>query len=221
MHSRCAACIVKSSDGQPHDRQRAGEALTVLRIVEPSRGAAGMRQRDEHALTVHSTLSDDFAQRDLPPEPFDRERADEEKHPRSNECELRIDPRCAQLHFGRRRTSITCTARGFPGKAFCDRGAIRQMRLIDARHREPPAELGAGASGERQASRELNGTWRLADDHHAIAHLAGDDRKCGRKMTGVDAFGARADARMKTNECPLSLIRRSATAVAHVHPTRL
>src|SRR6185503_14342965 len=188
---------------------------------EPPRGTAGMRQRDEETLTVHSTLSDDFAQRHLPPEPFDRERADEEKHSRSNEGELRIEPRCAEQHFGRRRTSITRSARGFPGKAFRDRRAIGQMRLIDARHREPSAELGAGASGERQASRELNGTWRLADDHHAIAHLARDDRKCGRKVTGVDAFGARADARMKTNECPLSWIRRSATAVAHVHRTRL
>ena len=180
-----------------------------------------MRQRDEETLTVHSTLSDDFAQRHLPPEPFDRERADEEKHSRSNEGEFRIEPRCAEQHFGRRRTSITRSARGFPGKALRDRRAIRQMRFIDARHREPSAELGAGASGERQARRELNGTRRLADDHHAIARVTGDDRECGGQMTGVDAFGARADPRMKTNECPLTLIRRGASAVAHVHPTRL
>ena len=180
-----------------------------------------MRQRDEETLTVHSTLSDDFAQRHLPPELFDRKRADEEKHSRSNVCELRLEPRRAEQHFGRRWTSITRSARGFPGKALRDRRAIRQMRFIDARHREPSAELGAGASGERQASRELNGTWRLADDHHAIARIARDDRERRWEITSADALGARANARVKSKECALTWIRLDATAAAHAHRTRL
>jgi len=39
----------------------------------------------QHAFSVDATLSHDFAQRHLPPELLDGERADEEHHARSHE----------------------------------------------------------------------------------------------------------------------------------------
>src|SRR5687767_5300610 len=132
MQFGCTGCNVKSFDGSPDDEQRTTELKTVLGIVQPSRRPAGMRQRDEHALAVDPALSHDLTQRNTSPETFDRKRSDEEDHARSNERELRIEPRRAEGDLRRRRSTIPCSARRFPRKALRDRRAIREMRLIDA-----------------------------------------------------------------------------------------
>ena len=101
---------------------------------------------------------------------------------------------------GRRSPAPT---RGFAGKAFRDRRAIREMCFIDAGLREPAPELSACASRERQSCCELDRARSLADDHHAIARLARHDRERRRVVARIDAPGARADARVQTLECAL------------------
>jgi len=95
------------------------------------------------------------------------------------------------------------------------------MRFVDASHGEPSAQLGARASRERQTRGQLDRTWCLADDHHAIARIARDDRERRWEITSADALGARANARVKSKECALTWIRLDATAAAHAHRTRL
>src|SRR5688572_9581457 len=93
------------------------------------------------------------------------------------------------------------------------------MVPIDACLREPPLQLGARASREGQARGELDRARRLADDHHAIARISGDDRKRSRQITRIDAVRASADACVKTFERALPRIDHAATM--HVPHTRL
>src|SRR5258705_2085339 len=106
MHSRCTACIVKSSHCPPHDPECSREAHAVLWIVQPPRRTAWMWQRDEHSLAFDAARTDDLAEWDLAPDALDRKRTDEQDHSRSHECELRVEPRLAQQDLGRRRTPI-------------------------------------------------------------------------------------------------------------------
>ena len=70
------------------------------------------------------------------------------------------------------------------------------MRFVDARAREPATQLSPGATGEWKTRGELHLTGRLADDHHAIAGLARDDRERAIEISRGDAARARADVRV-------------------------
>src|SRR5688572_15456090 len=100
MQFGCVGCNVKPLDGSPDQDQGAAETEAVLGLVEPSRRAARMRQRDESALAVYPALSDNIAERNASPEAFDRERSDEEDHARPHERDLLLEPRRAQSDFG-------------------------------------------------------------------------------------------------------------------------
>ena len=175
MHSHCTACIVKPSDRSPHDRERATEARAVVWVIQPARCATGVRERNEKPIAVSPTPPDNIAQRNASPETLDREGTDKEDDARSDKSELRIEPRRAERDLGWRRTTVPRSACCLPRKALRDRGAVGQMRFIDAGLREPAPQLSAGASGEWKTGRELHRARRLADDHHAIARIAGDD----------------------------------------------
>src|SRR5712692_2004968 len=200
MHSRCTGCIVKPSHLATHDHQCLLQLPSVGRIVEPSRRAARVRERDEDSIAVASTSSDDVPERNASPEALDRERADEKYDARSHQCELSLDPWRAQRDLRWRGTAISRPARSLSWKALGDRRAIREMGLIDAGLGEPAPQLRAGSSREWKPRRELHRTGRLADDHHAIDRLARDDRKRGRQVARGDALRARADTRVKTRE---------------------
>jgi hypothetical protein len=72
------------------------------------------------------------------------------------------------------------------------------MRFVDSRLGQPPPQLCARAPREWQTRRELHGARRLADDHHAVARVASDDRERRGQIARIDALRARADARVKT-----------------------
>ena len=78
------------------------------------------------------------------------------------------------------------------------------MVFIDAGLRQPASQLRARASRERKPRCDLHRTGRLADDHHAIARFARDDRIRGRQIARVDALRACPYARVKTCEYALS-----------------
>src|ERR1700687_47987 len=196
MHSRCTGCIVKPADRSLHDRERPTEPLAVVRIVQPSRCAARMRQRNQGAIAVGATPSHDVAQRNASPEAFDRDSSNEQDDARSNERELSVEPRCAERDLRWRWTAIPSSTRRLSGKAFRDRGAVGQMPFIDAALAEPAPQLSARASREWKTGRDLDRTGRLADDHHAIAGLARDDRECRGQIARLDALGAGTDAHM-------------------------
>jgi hypothetical protein len=219
MQFGCAGCNVKPFDGSADDGEGAPQAHTIRRLIEPSRRTARMRQRDEDAIAIRSALSHDLTQRQSSPETFDRERSDEQNRARSHERELRLKPRRAQSDFGWRWSTIPCSSRGFARKALCDRRAIRKMRFIDAGLREPAPKLSARASRERQTRGELDRARSLANDHHAIARLARDDRECGRQVARIDAPRARADAGVQTFERVLWAADHGATV--RVRRTRL
>src|SRR5688500_18455449 len=172
MQFGCTGCNVKSFGRSSDQPERPTEPKTVLGVVEPSRCAAGMRQRNEHALTVDPALSHDLAQLDTSPETFDRERSDEADHALSHSRELGIEPRRAQGDFRRGGSTIPCSARRFARKALRDGRAVRKMSFIDAGLREPASKLGARTSRERQTRRELDRAGSLTDDHHAITRLS-------------------------------------------------
>ena len=205
MQFGCVGCNVKSFDNSADDGKGTPEPYTIRRLVEPSRRTARMRQRDQDAIAVCSALSHDLTQRQSSPEAFDRERSDEQDDARSHERELRLEPRRAQNDFGWRWSTVPCSSRGFAGKALRDRRAIREMRFIDAGLREPAPKLSACASRERQTRGELDRARSLADDHHAIARLARDDRERRRQMARLDTFRARADARVQPFEWALAI----------------
>jgi hypothetical protein len=163
-----------------------------------------MREWDEDTLPVDATAPHGFAERNASPEALDRERSDEQHDTRSHQRELGVQPRGAERDLRRRRTPIPCSARRLTRKALRDRGAIWEMRCIDAGLREPASQLRTRASRERKPRCELDRAGRLADDHHAIARLARDDRERGRQIARIDALRACADAQVKTCECALS-----------------
>ena len=200
MHSRCSPCIVKPADGAPNETERAPKPEAILGRVQPPRGPARMRQRDEDALAVDATLSHDIGERNASPEALDRERSDEQHDTRSYQRELGVEPRGAERDLRRRRSPIPHSARRLSGKALRDRRAIREMRLVYAGLCEPASQLRPRASREWKSSRELHRSRRLADDHHAIARLACDDRERGRQAACSDALRARANARVKKCE---------------------
>src|SRR5919197_2864935 len=134
-----------------------------------------MRKRDENAFAVSAYAADHDAERRSSPETLDRHLPDQEDDARPYERELADEPRCAVRDLGRRRPAVTASALRLAGEALRDRGAIRQVRLVDARAREPSLELGAGASREGHAGRKLHRARRLPDDHDAIARVACDD----------------------------------------------
>src|SRR5436309_14751515 len=150
MHSRCTGCIVKRTDGPPHDTERPTKSQAVLGVVEPPRGATRMREWDEDTLPVDATAPDGFAEWNASPEALDRERSDEQHDTRSYERELGVEPRRAQRDLRRRRTPIPRSARRLTRKALRDRGAIWEMRYIDAGLREPASQLRTRASRERK-----------------------------------------------------------------------
>src|SRR5437899_2686655 len=101
-NSPLARSVVKGSDGSADLREGASEKKTVPRIVEPSRRATRMRQRDIRDTAGPSRPSDRGLEGDLPPEAFDRKTADEQDHAGSKERELLLEPRRAQADLCRR-----------------------------------------------------------------------------------------------------------------------
>src|SRR5438552_7414440 len=193
------------------EAQRSIEVRSVHRVVEPARRTARMRQRDqERVAEIRAPLrpADGLAERRLPPQPIDRERSDEEDHLWPHERELGLQPWRAERDLRRRRPPIARAANGLAGKAFRDRGAVRESVLGDARAREPAAELGTGATRERRARDDLDAAGRLADDHHAVVDRSRDHRCRFVEVAGGDAPRARADARVQ------ALQLRSVTRIA-------
>ena len=180
----------------------------MRRIVQPSRRAARMRQRDVGDAVLGPRVADGRFERDLAPETVDGETAEKKDHARPEERKLFIEPRSAERDLGRRRTTIAAAGRGLPRKAFRDRRPVRKMVLIDAGLREPSAQLRAGATAERLTRGQLDRAWCLADDRDAVANGSGDDGPGSLEIAGLDAFRAGADALMKTCE-PKTAIDRS------------
>ena len=75
------------------------------------------------------------------------------------------------------------------------------MVFVDSRFHQPAPQLRAGATTERLSGRELDLTWRLADDRDPVADGSGHDRLSAFEVPGVDALCARPNARVKTREC--------------------
>ena len=172
----------------------------MRRIVQPSRRATRMRQRDVDDAILHARAADGIFQRDLSPEAVDGETAEEEDHPRSEQRELLVEPRPAERDLGVRRSTIAASRECPPRKALRDRRAIRQVIFVDASFGEPAPKLGSGAAAEGLADGHLNGAGSLADDRDAIANGSGDDRPRLLQVSGVDALRAGADVRMKPRE---------------------
>lgn len=163
-----------------------------------------MRQRDEDPVILAAAPPDSVFERNAAPQPFDRERADEQDDPRAHERELLFEPRRAESDLSRRWTPVPRSALRFPREAFRDRGAVWQMRFVDARMREPPPQLRTGAARERQSGGELDGARSLTHDHHAVARLAVDDGIGVRDESGRDALRACANASMQACELALA-----------------
>ena len=159
-----------------------------------------MWQRNERHAIDHARAAHGIFERDLPPEPIDREAAEKKDHTRLEHRQLLIEPRSAERDLRRRRSAIAASGRRLPRKAFRDRGAIRQMVFVDPGLREPAPELRAGTAAERLTGRELDRTRRLPDDRDAVANGSGDDGAGALEQARVDAFRARANARVKPSE---------------------
>src|SRR5947207_3050598 len=181
-------------------RETLAEELAMRRIVQPARCAAWMRQRNERHAIDHARTADGSFERDLPPEPVDRETPEKQDDSRPENRQLLIEPRNAQRDLRRRRPAIAASGRRLPGKAFRDRGAIRQMVFVDAGLGEPAPELRAGTAAERLPRGELDRTRRLPDDRDAVPNGSGDDRASALEEARVDALRARANARVKPSE---------------------
>ena len=156
-------------------REPFAKELAMLRIVQPSRRAAWMRQWNEHHAVLHARTAHGVFEWNLSPEPVDGEAAEKKDHPRLEEREFLVEPRTAERNLGGRRPAIA-TSRRLSGKALRDRGPVREMILVDPRLGKPAPELGAGATTERLTRRELDGARCLADDRNAVANGSSDDR---------------------------------------------
>src|SRR5437763_17142782 len=100
-------------------------------IVQPARGAAGMRKWDEDAVAIAAHATDGVFQGDLPPEPFDRELPEEQQDRWTHDGDLADEPRRAVRDLGWTRLAIARATRGLPGKTLRDRAPVRQMVLAD------------------------------------------------------------------------------------------
>src|SRR5436190_22710913 len=114
-----------------------------------------MRQRNERHAIDHARAANGIFERDLPPEPVDREAPEKKDHSRLEKCELLIEPWSAKRDLRRRGPAIAASGRRLPRKAFRDRGAIRQVVFVDPGLREPAPELRAGTPAERLPRGEL------------------------------------------------------------------
>ena len=159
-----------------------------------------MWQRNERHAIDHARAAHGIFERDLPPEPIDREAAEKKDHTRLEHRQLLIEPRSAERDLRRRRPAIAASGRRPPRKAFCDRGAIGQMVFVDPGLGEPAPKLRAGTAAERLTGGELDRTRRLPDDRDAVANGSGDDGAGALEQARVDAFRARANARVKPSE---------------------
>src|SRR2546423_6526841 len=192
-HCRSTRFSVKGARGTTDLRQTFAEEITMRRIVQPARCAAWMRQRNERHAIDHARAADGILERDLPPEPVDREAAEKKDHTRLEKRELLIEPGSAERDLRRRRPAIAAARRRLPRKAFRDRGAIGQMLLVDAGLCEPAPELRAGTAAERLTRGQLDRTRCLPDDRDAVPNGSGDDRAGALEEAPVDALRARAD----------------------------
>ena len=68
-----------------------------------------MRQRNERHAIDHARAAHRIFERDLPPEPVDREAAEKKDHTRFEERELLIEPRSAERDLRRRRPAIAAS----------------------------------------------------------------------------------------------------------------
>jgi len=179
----------------------------MCRIVQPPRCTARMWQRDEGDAIFRARAADCGFEWNSSPEAIDGEPAEKEDHPRSEKHELLIEPWSAERNLGRRRAPIAAARRGLSRKAFSDRGAVRQVILIDASFGEPAPELRARPAAERLTRCQLDRTWRLADDRDAVANGSGHDRVGALEITCGDAFRAGTNACVETNESASSVNR--------------
>src|SRR5207249_434000 len=201
------------------------EEVPMLAVVEPARRAARVWERDEERPVGGATrAADDGVERSFAPEPLDSEGPEKQHDTRAHERELLLQPRCAERDLRRRGTAVARAARGLPREAFRDRGAVREVRLVDPRLAEPATQLRARAARERLAHHDLDRAGRLADDRDAIGRGSGDDRRRALEVSRVHALRARADARVKTREVAFANCHPADIMTApHVHaePRRL
>ncbi len=188
-------------------REALPEELAMCRIVQPPRRTARMRQRDEGDAVFRARAADRRFEWNFSPEAIDGETAEKEDHPRSEKRELLIEPWSAERDLGRRRATIAAAGRGPARKAFRDRGAVRQVVLIDPGLREPASQLRARATAERLTCHQLDRARRLADDRDAIANGSRDDRASVLEIARGDAFRASTDACVETIKCARSVNR--------------
>src|SRR5437762_10344124 len=179
----------------------------MLRIVQPSRGTARMWQRYEGDAIFRARPADRRFEWNFSPEAIDGETAEKKDHPRSEKRELLIEPWSAERDLGRRRATIAASGRGPARKAFRDRGAVRQVVVIDPGLREPASQLRAGAAAERLTCRQLDRARRLADDRDSVANGSRDDRASALEIARGDAFRASTDACVETIKCARSVNR--------------
>ena len=199
-HCRTSPSSVKGARRATDMREPFAKELAMLRIVQPSRRAAWMRQWNEHHAVLHARTAHGVFEWNLSPEPVDGEAAEKKNHPRLEQRELLIEPRTAERNLGGRRPAIATSRRRLSGKALRDRGPVREMILVDPRLGKPAPELGAGATAEGLTGRELHRTRCLADDRDAVPNGSRDDRPGPLEEARVDAFRARADACVESSE---------------------
>jgi len=179
----------------------------MRRIVEPARRAARMRQGDVRDAVHSAHVADSRFKRDLSPKTIDGETAEQKDHTRLQKRELLIEPWSAERDLGRRGSSVAATGRGLSRKALGDRGAVRQVVLVDPGLREPTSELGSRAAAERLAGRELDRAGRLADDRDAVTNGSCDDWTRALEIARGDAFRAGTDSHVKTLKCARAISR--------------
>ena len=75
------------------DPERSLEQRAVVRLIEPARRAAGMRQRDQDPLAVALHRPDHVTERNLADKSLDRELTHEENDPRADKGDLSVEPR--------------------------------------------------------------------------------------------------------------------------------
>lgn len=166
-------------------------------IVQPSRCAAWMRQRDERDAIFHPVAPDRVIKRNPSPKPVDRETAHKQDHTRLQQRQLVVEPRFAERDLGGRRSTVAAPCWRLAWEALRNRRSIRKMVFVDSCLGEPAPQLRSGSSAERLAGRELDGTRCLPDDRDPVADGSGDDGASVFQKSGVYALGASANARVE------------------------
>src|SRR2546426_613102 len=77
---------------------------------------------------------------------------------------------------------------------------MRKRVSVAPRVSKPAPQPRAGATAERLSGRQLALAWCLADDRDAIADRSRHDRPRALQVSRVDAFRARSDASVKSDE---------------------